>query len=177
MLANLFSAARIALVPFLLYSISADDGNTSAFTLGLLAAAVFSDAADGFAARRLGQVSQLGQALDPIADKIFLGSLTFALVYWRGFPAWLVVLLVVRDLAIVAAGVYLHRRYGRVIQANVWGKLSTAVLCAALFAFLLPVPLPLRQTLVWGAAALLLLSAFFYGRLFIGRLQKSAGAE
>ena len=177
MLPNLFSGARIALVPFLLYSIAADGASTSALTLGLLAAAVLSDAADGFAARRLGQVSRLGQALDPIADKIFLGSLTFALVYWRGFPAWLVVLLVVRDLAIVAAGVYLLRRHGQVIQANVWGKLSTAVLCAALFAFLLPVPPPLRQALVWGAAFLLLLSAFFYARLFLRHVRQNAGTE
>jgi cardiolipin synthase (CMP-forming) len=170
-LPNLFSLGRIAVIPFLLYSLAGDGGQTTPLALGLLSFAVLSDAADGFAARRLGQVSRLGQALDPIADKLFLGSLTFALVYWRGFPAWLVALLLARDLAIVAVGVFLYRRRNRVIPANLLGKSSTVVLCLALFAFLLSAAPLLRLILVWTTAALLVASSVSYARVFLTHMR------
>ncbi len=46
----------------------------------------FTDWADGFFARKLNQVSDLGKILDPIADKIHIGALVIALHYYQGFP-------------------------------------------------------------------------------------------
>ncbi len=70
-----------------------------ALAIGFLAG--ITDALDGFTARRLGYLSQLGAALDPIADKLlilvaFLGFASTALIDW-----WLAVLVIGRDIVIV----------------------------------------------------------------------------
>ena len=95
---NVISLARLVAVPLLVYliQISAYD---AAFWVFVVAGA--SDAVDGFIARRMGQMSNLGSFLDPLADKALLVGVYLTLGY-RGMVESLVVILVVfRDLMIV----------------------------------------------------------------------------
>jgi CDP-diacylglycerol--glycerol-3-phosphate 3-phosphatidyltransferase len=164
--ANLLSALRLALIPFLLLSLWRDGQDLSWTTLGLGLLAGLSDVADGYVARRWGQVSTLGQILDPVADKLLLGSLGLALACWRDFPLWLVLLLLARDLAILAAGLYLWQRQHLVIPASRLGKYTTLCMGLAAFSYALPAPAALRQVLVGGAALLILASSAGYLKLF-----------
>jgi CDP-diacylglycerol--glycerol-3-phosphate 3-phosphatidyltransferase len=144
MLANFLSVLRILLVPLLLYSIAA--GESARFqTVGLLLFAAATDLADGLVARRLGQISRLGQILDPLADKIFLACLLGALILWRGFPLWPVGLLFFRDLVIVLVGAFLLRSRGIVIAANHWGKYTTVCMGFSALSYVLETPDSLRQ--------------------------------
>ena len=69
--------------------------------LWLFFVAGVSDALDGFLAKRFGWASELGAKLDPAADKLLLTS-SFLTLGWTGvIPAWLVVLVVLRDIIIV----------------------------------------------------------------------------
>ena len=87
MLANSFSLLRMGLVPFLLWSLHRDGSGLSSLSAALLIAAAATDWLDGVAARRLGQVSRLGRILDPLADKLLVGSLGAGQVgYDRPFP-------------------------------------------------------------------------------------------
>ncbi len=165
MWANSLSLLRIALLPFLLYSLWRDGDSTSWPTLGLLLLAGATDAADGYVARRLGQISTLGRILDPVADKLLLGRLGVALVCWRGFPAWLVALLVIRDVAILLAGLLLLRTRGLVISASRLGKYTTACMVLAVLSYVAPAPALVRKTFVWAAAGLILASSIGYARL------------
>jgi CDP-diacylglycerol--glycerol-3-phosphate 3-phosphatidyltransferase len=165
MWANSLSLLRIALLPFLLYSLWRDGDSSSWPTLGLLLLAGATDAADGYVARRLGQTSELGKVLDPVADKLLLGSLGVALVCWRGFPAWLAALLIARDAAILLAGLLLWRSRGLVIPASRLGKCTTACMVLAVLSYVAPAPASLREALVWAAAALILASSIGYVRL------------
>ena len=92
MLANILSLSRIFLSIPLLYSLRRGDEMTVT-TVSLLFIAAATDLGDGFAARRLKQVSRIGKMLDPLSDKVFLSSLLGGLVLWGDFPAWLLVCL------------------------------------------------------------------------------------
>ena len=62
-----------------------------------------SDAVDGFLAKRFNMASELGALLDPLADKALLVSIYMALGIWGAIPRWIVILVVSRDIMIVAA--------------------------------------------------------------------------
>ena len=76
--------------------------------LGLLAVVVavagLTDLLDGTVARRLSQPSQLGGALDPVVDGVFMGALTIGLALGGFIPLWLALLVIARYLLPAAAG-------------------------------------------------------------------------
>ena len=162
MLANALSLLRIALAPLIVHSLQHPPEQAVWWTLSLLATAALTDLADGFVARRFNQVSRTGRILDPIADKIFLVSVGFALVIWREFPTWLLVTLLARDLGIVVAGAFLLGRRDIVVPPNRIGKNTTVVLMLAAVSFVVDTPELLRQGLVWISAVFLLLSSTSY---------------
>ncbi len=97
---NLITLGRILLVPVVVWAISSDQ-MWAAFVLFL--AAGVSDAVDGFLAKRFGMASELGAYLDPLADKALIVSIYVALGINGVIPAWLVILVVSRDIMIVGA--------------------------------------------------------------------------
>ncbi|MCC7258388.1 MAG: CDP-alcohol phosphatidyltransferase family protein [Gammaproteobacteria bacterium] len=83
-----------------------------AFVLVLVAG--FSDALDGFLAKRFDWRSRLGGLLDPLADKLLLMSLFVTLAWLGHLPAWLAGVVIGRDLVIVAGGLAYHVLVGPV---------------------------------------------------------------
>ena len=164
MLANFLSLLRMGLVPFLLWSLHRDASGVSSLSAALLGSAAATDWLDGVAARRLGQVSRLGRILDPLADKLLVGSLGIALVYWRGFPLWLVALQLLRDAAIVTAGLFLLRSRAVVLAASLAGKLATVCMLLTVFSYLFDLGEALQALAAYATAALLLFSSVGYGR-------------
>lgn len=99
---NILSTSRIAMAPLLGYLVGS--GQTKA-AICLLAACGASDLVDGWVARRFGQQSALGSILDPLGDKLLVGTLTVSL-WWTGqLPWWLLVLIVGRDAALLALAI------------------------------------------------------------------------
>jgi cardiolipin synthase len=111
-LPNLITVARILLVPVTVWLIINEQ-----FLLAFLAfiAAGISDAVDGYLAKRLNQATELGAYLDPVADKALLVSIYVTLGLREHLPAWLVILVVSRDVLIVG-GMLLAWLIGRPIQ-------------------------------------------------------------
>jgi len=99
-LPNLITIARILIVPVIILLINSGQ-MAAAFVLFILAG--LSDAVDGFIAKHFDQATQLGAYLDPVADKILLVSIYVTLGQLGHLPAWLVILVVSRDLLIVGA--------------------------------------------------------------------------
>ncbi len=97
---NALTLGRIVLVPVVVWLIVTHE-MTAAFVLFLLAG--FSDAADGYLAKRYGWRTELGAYLDPIADKALLVSIYVALGFYSHLPAWLVIAVVSRDILIIGA--------------------------------------------------------------------------
>src|SRR5664279_2128942 len=96
---NLITLGRILLVPVVVWAI-ASGAMWIAFVLFL--AAGVSDAIDGFLAKRFGMATELGAYLDPLADKALIVSIYLTLGVNGLIPRWLVILVVSRDILIVA---------------------------------------------------------------------------
>jgi cardiolipin synthase len=123
-LPNLITLARICLVPVIIGCVISGAW-MSAFWLFL--AAGLSDGVDGFIAKRFNQRSELGAILDPLADKALLVSLTIALAASGALPAWLTILIVFRDVMIIA-GILVAwlMSHPLAIKASALSKLNTA---------------------------------------------------
>jgi cardiolipin synthase (CMP-forming) len=124
-LPNLLSLLRLASVPVFLY-LFVTDREEAAVVLYALGA--LTDFFDGFIARRLGQVSEIGKLLDPLADRIFIIALALALVSVGALPWWLATAIVVRDLVVLSMLPLLERRGSGRIAVNFTGKTATAFL-------------------------------------------------
>jgi cardiolipin synthase (CMP-forming) len=97
---NIITLARILLVPIIVWAIASSQMEI-AFSVFVVAGV--SDAVDGFLAKRFNMTSELGALLDPLADKALLVSIYIALGIWGAIPRWIVILVVSRDIMIVAA--------------------------------------------------------------------------
>ena len=99
-LPNLITIGRLFLVPLVIVMIL--NGRWQGAFIVFVVAGV-SDAVDGFLAKRCGMASELGAYLDPIADKALIVSIYITLAMVGAIPAWLVILVVSRDIMIVTA--------------------------------------------------------------------------
>ncbi|KMO15939.1 hypothetical protein SQ03_16000 [Methylobacterium platani JCM 14648] len=123
-LPNLITAARLALVPFVVGAILREAWGL-AFLLFALAG--LSDGIDGFLARRYGLTSRLGAILDPLADKALMLAVLVSLTLAGLVPAWFPAVLIARD-ALMVVGAGLARLAGRPLETPplAIGKLNTA---------------------------------------------------
>lgn len=106
---NLVTFARIALIPVFLWLALGAENTAAAFVVGAVAG--WTDYLDGILARRLGQVSRLGIAMDPFVDRLLIASAAVVLIVRDFAPLWAVLVVVGRDAAVLAA-VPLVRRGG-----------------------------------------------------------------
>lgn len=96
---NLITLARICAVPLIVWLLMRQQDEAAFW---LFVAAGVSDALDGFIAKRFGAETLIGGFLDPIADKALLVSVYVTLGMAGALPVWLVILVVFRDVLIVA---------------------------------------------------------------------------
>lgn len=126
---NLLSFLRLVGVPVFVWLILGPQAD--GWAVLLLMAAGASDWLDGFLARRWHQTSRVGQMLDPVADRLYIGSTLVALAIRDIIPWWLVVLLVARDLLMVALVPLLRTRGATSLPVHLIGKAATFCLLYA----------------------------------------------
>ncbi len=124
----------MACVPFFLWLLLAREARGWAAVL--LAVMGATDWVDGFAARRLGQVSELGKVLDPVADRLVLGSAVVALLLDGSVPRWIAAAVIARELAVAAVTVGAALGGASRIDVRWVGKAGTLCLMFALPLFL-----------------------------------------
>jgi cardiolipin synthase len=129
---NAISFLRIALVPVFVFLIVNRDTTAVGFTV--FAIVLATDWLDGVVARGLGQVSEVGKVLDPIADRIAIAAGLVALVARDAFPFWAAVPILLRDALVLVAGILLLARSGKRIDVRYIGKVATFSLMAAIAA-------------------------------------------
>jgi CDP-diacylglycerol--glycerol-3-phosphate 3-phosphatidyltransferase len=141
-LPNVITLARIALIPVILILVDNTSQGRSALAAVVFVVAAVTDALDGYLARRLGLVTVVGKFLDPLADKlIVLATLVYLVAAGRA-PAWLVVLLMSRELAITGLRAIASSR-GLVIAAGAGGKTKTALQLVGITFLLVHFPYPI----------------------------------
>jgi len=127
---NLISLARILLIPVFVVLLLHD--GTERAGLLLFAVVAASDWVDGYVARRTGHVSELGKLLDPTADRLAIGAGLIALAVAGAVPLWAVLLVIVRDVVVLAAGIALLVAKGRRIDVRFLGKVATFTLMVSI---------------------------------------------
>ena len=140
-LPNILTLARICLTPVIALLPFIDGYVPKVIALVIFLIAAFSDMLDGYLARRYKQVSELGQLLDPIADKLLLFAtlipifwitrhptilVDYRIPWWGSLPVWVALILVGREVLITAFRWFAKRR-GVVIPAAGPGKLKAVV--------------------------------------------------
>lgn len=141
-LPNLITLARICLIPLILVSIDNTSPRRSALAALIFVVAAATDALDGYLARRMGLVTVVGKFLDPLADKLIVLATLIYLVAAGRAPAWLVVVLMSRELAITGLRAIASQR-GFVIAAGAGGKTKTALQLVGISFLLIHFPYPI----------------------------------
>ena len=98
----------------------------------LMIIAVATDWFDGYFARKLNQVTELGKILDPVADKIAVGIIAMILTVQGRFSSWLFTAVIARDVLILAGGFIMTKKYHLVLQSNWMGKWTVTSIAVCL---------------------------------------------
>jgi CDP-diacylglycerol--glycerol-3-phosphate 3-phosphatidyltransferase len=180
-LPNSLTLARIVLVPLLVVVLLTSYQGHLVLGLpkGMAAALIFgvasiTDWLDGYLARRRKQITVLGQLLDPIADKLLTTAAFVSLVQLDMVPAWIVAVIIGRELAVTGLRGVAHTR-GLIMPASGLGKLKMVAQVVAILALMLASDLTgepgrwlrlLGQAAVWVVVGLALWSAVEYYQTF-----------
>ena len=160
-LSNLLSLSRIV---FAFFIIAAHElhGPNRVFWI-LVFTAIITDYLDGWVARIMNQVSELGKALDPVSDKL-MALILFIYAVWLGrIPEWFLGIAIIRDLLISAFSLYIRTKRGKVAMSVTSGKVFVNVLAVywvVVMAF--PDERGLGYILLIASCTLLLQSSYDY---------------
>jgi cardiolipin synthase len=178
---NLISFARLAGVPLFLWlmlGVHADG-----WAVVVLALGGTSDWVDGYLARRLGQVSRLGELLDPAADRLYILATLLAFTIRDVVPWQLTAALLTREALLVAClGVLRSYGYGP-LPVHYLGKTATFILLAAFPALLVAktgaavagVAYALGWSLSWWGLVLYWIAALMYVAQVVGAVRSARG--
>ena len=176
---NALSALRLVLVPVFFWLIVAElDG----WAIAVLMVSGISDYLDGTLARRWGQVSRVGQLLDPAADRLYIVSTLLGLAFRDAVPWWVVGLLVGRDV-LLSLTIPLLARYGYgPLPVHFLGKAATFNLLYAFPLLLLAhvgggigaVARPVGWAFAWWGIALYWWAGWLYVRQAVGLVRAAA---
>ncbi|WP_319466557.1 CDP-diacylglycerol--glycerol-3-phosphate 3-phosphatidyltransferase [uncultured Pseudodesulfovibrio sp.] len=173
-LPNCLTMARILAAPiivFLLYVEMWFQFKIGAYcAFGVFFLASVTDYLDGKIARKTGVITNLGKFLDPLADKLLIGSVLIMLVRlgpeWR-VPAWIVIIIICRELAVTGMRA-IAAEMGEVVAADKFGKAKTLIQSLATGFLVFHYPFfgvdvrPIGQVLLWLALALTVFSGGNY---------------
>jgi CDP-diacylglycerol--glycerol-3-phosphate 3-phosphatidyltransferase len=142
-LPNALTVTRIFLVPLLVVVLLTKFEGHALFGLPtpLVGAAIFglaslTDWLDGFLARRRGQVTALGQMMDPIADKLLTSAAFISLVQLDLAPAWMIAVIIGRELLVTGLRSLASAR-GAGFGASMLGKIKMASQVTAILLLIL----------------------------------------
>lgn len=156
---NVISFVRLVAVPVFWWLLLGEENTTAATILFIVVAST--DWLDGYLARRLDQVSKLGKALDPVADRLMIASAVIAGLIADVVPAVIGITLIAREIYMAVVTFVVVSRRGGVLEVRWLGKLATFIVYGSIASFYLATVgfLPwLAEVVAWvgGIAGLVL---------------------
>jgi cardiolipin synthase len=158
------------MIPFMLWAYCVLE--SPAITAILVVLSGLTDVVDGFIARRFNMISDLGKALDPVADKLTQIAILFCLV--TRFPLILLplILIIVKEVSAgVLRAIILHK--AKEVEGAVWhGKANTVILYTVMFIHIVwyNIPIVVSTVFILVSTAMMLLSFVLYSVYCIKRL-------
>jgi CDP-diacylglycerol--glycerol-3-phosphate 3-phosphatidyltransferase len=147
---------------------------------GIFALASMTDWLDGYLARRRKQITPLGQMMDPLADKLLTSAAFISLVQLEKAPAWMVAVIIGRELAVTALRSIGYNR-GINMPATPMGKFKMVSEVVAILALTLgrehlgPILYWVGPLALWVAVILAVISGVDYYRRFMRQGPKPQG--
>jgi len=166
-LSNYISFFRILLaIPIFIFISRIDEYEGARNILLILyILAYISDIADGYIARKLNQISELGKIIDPLADKALVFLVVTYLFYFELIPGYYYWIIIFRDIIIFVGGVFVSKRIGKVLPSNYLGKLT--VLFIGFYIIIVTMGVESKnifyQVLFYGSLLLSFASVISYG--------------
>lgn len=136
-LPNKLTVARLVMVPIFVLLMSFEYAATYICAYIVFIVASYTDYLDGKIARELGQETNFGRLMDPLADKVLLTAAFVMLMQVSALwiPAWTIVAILGREF-LVTGGRALAASEGAVIAASMWGKVKTVIHMIYIYTFL-----------------------------------------
>ena len=179
-LSNSLTVLRIVAIPFILVLMQADTPPSGLWATGVFIGAFITDWLDGFIARKKNQVTRFGKILDPLADKLLIGSALIMLISLDRVPAWMVILIISREIAVTWLRASLAGK-GFILSADRWGKNKTFFQALALIPLIIYYPyfgvdlLLVGTGFLWIALALTVWSGLLYFFRYYPMLMRGNG--
>ena len=162
---NWITLSRLLGLPVLLVCLHDATVENRWLSLTIFLVAAMTDWLDGYLARKLDQVTELGKFLDPLVDKLLVLAPLLMLIELGQIPAWGVFLILARELSIAGWRVTPSLTGHTVVGANFWGKLKTASQIVAIALLIAPLPESWRTLSLaafWLSVLLTWISAAIY---------------
>lgn len=163
-LANFVTLIRLLLVPVFVALLISNTAHGEWLAVVVFIVAAVTDSIDGYLARFRNEVTEFGQALDPLVDKILISAALISLVSLGKLSAWIATLIISRELVVSVLRV-VAKANGVVIAVNSWGKIKTASQILAISWWLLvakPQTNVVAVTLMTLAVIITVVSGLFY---------------
>ena len=149
--------------------IGRDNPVGAGWMLGLIGS---TDWIDGYLARRLDQVSKVGEFLDPMADRLAVGAALIGGLITGDLPQWFTIAVLVREGLVALGGGYLGLRYRRKVTVRNLGKAATAGIYSAIGWFLVGVNTGWVQVMAWSFGIPALIAYYVVGVQYLGDLRR-----
>jgi cardiolipin synthase len=139
----------------------------------------WTDWIDGYLARRLNQVSELGKVLDPVADRLMIASAVIGGLIVGVLPVVVGVLLIAREVLVGIVAIYLAARGGGTVEVRYAGKVATFLLYGVIPGFYLAAAGFLEWLLLpaaWIAAVIGLTLYWYVALMYVGDARRRLAA-
>ena len=173
---NILSYVRIAMIPLYVYLyVTAQTTEQYYKAAGVLVLSGLTDSLDGIIARKTGQITDLGKALDPLADKLTQIAVVGAMFVERPYILPLLILFIGKELYLLISNVLLFKKDIFMDGAMWFGKLATAFFYISMLALVaLPQLSKSTSLLIINVNIILQLVALLgYGRWFFNMFRKN----
>ena len=171
---NILCYFRILLIPvFMISYINAKETRDYYFAAFIVLLSGLTDFADGFIARHFNMVTELGKAIDPVADKL---SQAISLMIRIEPMRWLFLLFAVKELFMGITSIVLLTKHNTKMDGAKWfGKVSTFVFYTVMFIIIVfpSLDVGVRNILILISGLFLLLAFLLYAQVFLKMYQET----
>ena len=173
-ISNMLSISRIVLMIPASYYLATPGLFHREIAILFILVAVTTDALDGYFARKFNEISDFGKIIDPLADKIGIGIVVVMLTIYGDIPLWFTLLILIRDLIIFFAGLYIKSKTGIILPSLLSGKVAVTFLTFTLVFAVLQYPWMnlLFELLLWCTIGTLAYSFLIYAQRFFQTLKE-----
>jgi len=171
-LPNFLSISRLFLLPLILLTLATKQSVTA---LILMVLSWISDALDGYLARKMNLVSNLGRLLDHLVDKIWVGTILVTLVLVKDLPVYIAAAVIIRDLLIVFGSSFIANVQKNIVSSNFMGKVAGFLFALIIVVYTLDIKKLefIKNYLLIAVLIAIILSFINYSYIFLRTMRKT----